>query len=525
MANTVISLKKSATPSATPSALANGELAINYADGKLFYKAANGTIVEFATGIDSSDFGTVNVGGTLLVSDVQGDILTITAGDNIVLTPDAGGDSFSIGADLSGATDYANSTFLANTTGTFDGDLTVTGNVGIGTTSPGSPLVIDQGNRTNIPSLRLINLGAGSTGIDIGPLSIGDNSGNEIQYDVPNKRLAYRVRGNLGGGPYPAHDFTIDSTASPSFDSVMRIYSPASGADLLNIVAGSSEIFTVQYDGNVGIGTTSPNYKLDVIGTANITSNLTVQGTDVLQQIGIVHDDTNTSTTIASAAFDQANSTTFTSNVVVSVSDNTNAALRITQTGTGEAIRVEDSANPDATSFVVDANGDVKIGTTVTAKFAFSDFVAGKTFLYGASPGSNWYFDYLGSGTSYLGSNTFIIRNAKSTTEYMRITSAGRLAIGRTTADYEIDVNGSVNASALLVNGSPISGGGGAYFSGNNGDTGDVSGLGDIFRVHSNTLSQNVTIYSGNNALAAGPITVDSGKSITIQTGARMVIA
>lgn len=378
MANTVISLKKSATPSATPSALANGELAINYADGKLFYKAANGTIVEFATGsgTESSDFGTVNVGGTLLVSDVQGDILTITAGDNIVLTPDAGGDSFSISA----------------------------------------PAVDDAFAKAN----------------------------------------------------------TADTNAVNAF-------------------------------GKANAGFAQAN-------TARTHANA-------------AYSQANSAATIASAAFDQANSTTFTSNVVVSVSDNTNAALRITQTGTGEAIRVEDSANPDGTPFVVDANGDVKIGTTVTAKLAFSDFVAGKTFLYGASPGSNWYFDYLGSGTSYLGSNTFIIRNGKATTEYMRITSAGRLAIGRTTADYEIDVNGSVNASALLVNGSPISGGGGAYFSGNNGDTGDATGLGDIFRVHSNTLSQNVTIYSGNNALAAGPITVDSGKSITIQTGARMVIA
>ena len=44
MANTVIALKKSGTPSSVPSDLANGELAINYADGKLYYRAANGTI-------------------------------------------------------------------------------------------------------------------------------------------------------------------------------------------------------------------------------------------------------------------------------------------------------------------------------------------------------------------------------------------------------------------------------------------------------------------------------------------------
>ena len=47
------------------------------------------------------------------------------------------------------------------------------------------------------------------------------------------------------------------------------------------------------------------------------------------------------------------------------VTANTSAdALRITQTGTGNAILVEDSANPDATPFVVDQNGRVISGGT-----------------------------------------------------------------------------------------------------------------------------------------------------------------
>lgn len=58
----------------------------------------------------------------------------------------------------------------------------------------------------------------------------------------------------------------------------------------------------------------------------------------------------------------ESRSNTFTANQVISVTDNTNAALRITQLGTGEAIRVEDSTNPDATSFVVNSDGNVTIG-------------------------------------------------------------------------------------------------------------------------------------------------------------------
>jgi hypothetical protein len=53
MANT-IKIKHSSTASATPSSLEYGELAINYADGKLFYKNDSAQIVEFSSGGGSS---------------------------------------------------------------------------------------------------------------------------------------------------------------------------------------------------------------------------------------------------------------------------------------------------------------------------------------------------------------------------------------------------------------------------------------------------------------------------------------
>jgi hypothetical protein len=62
-------------------------------------------------------------------------------------------------------------------------------------------------------------------------------------------------------------------------------------------------------------------------------------------------------------------SNTFTANQIISVTDNTNAALRITQTGTGNALLVEDNSNPDSTPVVITADGNMSIGaTSATAK-------------------------------------------------------------------------------------------------------------------------------------------------------------
>lgn len=109
MANTVISLKKSGTPSATPTVLANGELAINYADGKLFYKSATGTIEEIS-GAATNSFGTVNANGTLIVADSVGDIFSLIPGNGITITGDAINDSITISsiADVSAPFDRAN---------------------------------------------------------------------------------------------------------------------------------------------------------------------------------------------------------------------------------------------------------------------------------------------------------------------------------------------------------------------------------------------------------------------------------
>lgn len=63
----------------------------------------------------------------------------------------------------------------------------------------------------------------------------------------------------------------------------------------------------------------------------------------------------------------------------------------------------------------------------------------------------------------------------------------------------------------------------GGYFQGNNGEIAPQN-YGDIFRSHSNTLTSNVTVYSGNNSVAVGPLTIAVDNKLTIEPGARVSI-
>ena len=95
---------------------------------------------------------------------------------------------------------------------------------------------------------------------------------------------------------------------------------------------------------------------------STVLGNTTAAGTGVTVLAGtttmLFSDGTNVSAAL----------TSFSGNLVVST-NSTSPALRVTQVGSGDAILVEDSANPDSTPFVVTSTGDVGIGkTTPTVK-------------------------------------------------------------------------------------------------------------------------------------------------------------
>ena len=85
-------------------------------------------------------------------------------------------------------------------------------------------------------------------------------------------------------------------------------------------------------------------------------------GTSVGLNIGSGKTLTVAGTLTATGTQTLSGTTTISSNAIISVTDNTNAALRITQLGTGNALLVEDSSNPDSTPFVINASGQVIAG-------------------------------------------------------------------------------------------------------------------------------------------------------------------
>jgi len=88
MSNTVIQLKYSATPGNIPSGLANGEIALNFADGKFYYKNVTGQIVSFAGSGNVYSFSTINANNSLITALSNTSTLTIKPGLGIGITSD-----------------------------------------------------------------------------------------------------------------------------------------------------------------------------------------------------------------------------------------------------------------------------------------------------------------------------------------------------------------------------------------------------------------------------------------------------
>ena len=182
--------------------------------------------------------------------------------------------------------------------------------------------------------------------------------------DTVNVSITSLLDSAISGTTTLSTDADVTLTTSTGVANQSRqaiiLWNPASGTVTRNITAPAhSKIYTVI---NASGGTQSI-----VIRGAGPTTGVTVikgesaqvawNGSDFVKISSSAGDVTVRNLTVTGT-------TTLSGNQVINVTDNTNAALQITQLGTGNALLVEDSTNPDSTPFVIAADGKVVVGST-----------------------------------------------------------------------------------------------------------------------------------------------------------------
>lgn len=77
-----------------------------------------------------------------------------------------------------------------------------------------------------------------------------------------------------------------------------------------------------------------------------------------------------------------------------------------------------------------------------------------------------------------------------------------------------------VQPGLLQATGTPSS----STFLRGDGTWASAGAIGDIFYENAQTVTSNYTITSGKNAMSAGPVTIDTGVTVTIPTGSYWTI-
>src|SRR3989344_7474630 len=368
--------------------------------------------------------------------------------------------------------------FLTNTSGLIPTDermrITSAGLVGIGTHAPTSLLHVNgTGALLNVTSGATSILSANGTTVAVGSgrilTSLGGPQGTQPILTVFNNATLNNVNYTaIGFGIYEginnprASIFVDNSNHTTGFSSTYT----SGGLDFV-ITTGGTERFRISGgvnapSGRVGIGTTIPESMLNVIGDANITTNLSVGGNLFVNSssIGIG------GTAIAQAQLSLQNTN---SSYIIIKADTDNVG--------GE------NENP-AIGLLQDGS------STMTSNTQVGGFV-GLTSV-GKSPFNALFTDSLNDalliGTIYTGSE---IQFGVNNTVAMTILDGGNVGIGTTAPSNKLDVRGDINASGNI------------YF-----NNGTLVGLGNV---SGGGTANYIPQWSGTSTLNNSPIYTTGG--------------
>ena len=294
MANTTIQLKNSGASGNVPDALAPGELAINYADGKLYYGNASNNVVLFdvitePAGLDTelqfNDSGVFGSSANLTFSSVTKTLST----DSIVLSKNTTSDNVIYTHALYGGIASISHTPLANSLAYFTGNTSQYVQVNIENIDPlgSSDLVATA------------DVGSDETFyIDLGIQNSGLNDGNIKALD--GYLLVQGNTGQIGGNLIIG---TISGTSGQETRFVSGGYEDANvvfkiGAYGLNVVKG---------DITSNITTRISNVSNSAFDQANLAFDRANSSFGSFNTANLAYNQANTSLNVATSAFGQAN--------------------------------------------------------------------------------------------------------------------------------------------------------------------------------------------------------------------------
>ena len=324
--------------------------------------------------------------------------------------------------------------------------ITSDGNVGIGTTSPAAGLQVAKGG-TTIPAA-----GASTASAVFGNSTSDDNYGVAIGT-------------NTSGVGY---------ISSQRTDGIATTY------DLVIQPNGS----------NVGIGTTSPSYKLEVDGTFLASGNSTIQGRTSLQKdLTIRGNDALANQGVARFYVDSSN------NLYI------------------------DTANDGANLFTIKGtNGNVGIGTTSPSYSLHVDSGDVETIAHFKSSDNRGRISIADDDTtSYIiseGSKMSLGTVAYINTSNLTIDSSGKVGIGTTSPNYALDVVGSLNNVAKLTSSTTKSQL--LFVDSDSTDTVAIGSEGDDFNVRVD--NGDINLKTGSGATATTRVKINSSGNVGIGT-------
>ncbi|MFZ2226359.1 MAG: tail fiber domain-containing protein [Candidatus Moraniibacteriota bacterium] len=448
--------------------------------------------------------GTTSPGSAL---DVNGSINIPSTGDykmnNIVRI--AGGGTFYSAVGTAAAPSYAfgadvdtglfltasGSNAIGFSTGGTEAMRITSGNVGIGTTTPGATLdvngrIFGANGTAALPSIS--SRGENNAGLFFGDDGVGSYLGFSA---AGSEGIRLNRFGNVGiGTTAPGSLFTVAGTIRSDTSGTPEVYLNKSGTrgwsirndgafNIYNWETATNQL-TVLNSGNVGIGTTTPQTKLDVAGTIRATAYSTpTSGTGVEILYGAQA--ANTGNIIA---YDRTASAykplTLDGSTILLNAYNTSGNVGIGTTSPGAKL-------------------DVRSGTNATLNYPTGDWAA-KVFMQtdastsgGLVVGNRWQ-----DNTSTIFEAGSLYGSGSAWASMFVIKGQGNVGIGTTSPGATLDVNGT----SIIRNNTIWKAG-----AGNNTNLISYSGTDDgIFRQYSGGIIKNQLFAAGDSYFNSGNV-------------------